>query len=263
MKTVILAGGFGTRIAELTHNIPKPMIEVGGKPLLWHIMSIYSQFDYFEFVIALGYKSEVVKNYFLNFYATNNDLTLDLSKGTTNIHRGNTPQWLIHLVNTGLHTQTGGRIKKIQKWIGNEPFFLTYGDGLSNINITELLEFHKNHGKLATVTGVRPAARFGSLELAGTQVKKFSEKNQSNEGWINGGFFVLEPEIFEYIQDDASVWENACLEKLAHDEELMCYMHDGFWQPMDTLREHRLLESLYSDGSAPWLNGKKQSGTVV
>lgn len=258
MKTVILAGGYGTRISEMTSNIPKPMIEIGGKPLLWHIMNIYAHFEFNEFVLALGYKSEMVKEYFLNFYAINNDLSIDLTTGHTQIHEGNLPNWRVDLIDTGLNTQTGGRIKRLKKWIGNETFFLTYGDGLADIDIQELLDFHKSHGKLATVTGVRPAARFGSLDLSGRNVNSFSEKNQSSEGWINGGFFVLEPEVVEYIQGDETVWEKDCLDRIAKDGELLCFQHEGFWQPMDTLREYRILESLWNSGDAPWKMWEKQ-----
>lgn len=252
MKTVILAGGLGTRLSEMTQQIPKPMVEIGGKPILWHIMNIYGHYGFKEFIVALGYKSEVVKKYFLDFYAINNNLSIDLTTGEKTIHTGKQPNWLIHLIETGLHTQTGGRIKKLQDWVGNEPFFMTYGDGLANINIHELLEFHKSHGKLATVTGVHPPARFGALDLSGNQVVAFSEKNQSKEGWINGGFFVLEPEIFEFIEGDDTVWEKSPIEQLAQEKELACYFHPGFWQPMDTLREYRLLESLWDEGKAPW-----------
>lgn len=252
MKTVILAGGFGTRLSEMTSHLPKPMVEIGGKPILWHIMNIYAHFGFQEFIIALGYKSEVIKEYFLNFYAINNDLTVDLSKGSTRIHDGKQPNWLVHLIETGLNTQTGGRIKRLKKWIGNETFFLTYGDGLADVDIAALLEFHRSHGKLATVTAVHPPARFGALEVSGQNVLAFSEKNQSKEGWINGGFFVLEPEIFEYLQGDETIWEKDALEKIARVKELVCYFHEGFWQPMDTLREYRLLESLWQNGDAPW-----------
>jgi len=252
MKTIILAGGFGTRLAELTANLPKPMVEIGGKPILWHILNSYSAYGYREFIIALGYKSEMIKKYFLDFYAINNDLTLDLSSGNTKILSGKQPDWTLHLVDTGLATQTGGRIKRLQNWVGNETFMLTYGDGLSNVNIPALIAFHQKHKKLATITAVRPSARFGGLVLKDHQVVEFSEKNQANEGWINGGFFVLEPEIFNYIGSDQTIWEKEPLESLANRGQLMAYFHDGFWQPMDTLREQRLLESLWESGLAPW-----------
>jgi glucose-1-phosphate cytidylyltransferase len=252
MKTVILAGGAGSRIAELTATIPKPMVEIGGKPLLWHIMNIYAHYGIEEFVLALGYKSEVIKEYFLNFYAKNNDLTIDLKRGKTVIHEGRQPKWIVDLIDTGLLTQTGGRLKRLEQWLGGQTFMMTYGDGVADINIQELLHFHRSHGKLATITAVRPPARFGGLILEDLQVREFSEKNQSQEGWINGGFFVLEPEVLAYIDGDEVSWEKEPLERLADEGELMAFHHAGFWQPMDTLREKRLLESLWESGRAPW-----------
>lgn len=252
MKAVILAGGFGTRISELTGLVPKPMVEIGGKPMLWHIMNIYAHYGVTEFIIALGYKAEVVKEYFLNFYAFNNDITLDLAKGKTIVHDGKQPAWRIHLVDTGLHTQTGGRIKRLKQWIGDETFLLTYGDGVSDVNIHGLIQFHRSQKKLATVTAVRPSARFGGLMIDEGKVAEFTEKKQSNEGWINGGFFVLEPQVLDYIDDDTSIWERTPLEQLASSNQLSAYCHEGFWQPMDTLREFQLLESLWQSGNAPW-----------
>ena len=252
MKVVILAGGFGTRLAELTANLPKPMVEIGGKPILWHIMNIYAAFGYREFMIALGYKAEVIKKYFLDFYAINNDLSLNFASGETKIHSGKQPDWTVHLIDTGLATQTGGRIKRLKEWIGNETFMLTYGDGLSNVDVKALLAFHASHGLLATVTAVRPSARFGGLVLDQHHVVQFTEKNQANEGWINGGFFVLEPQVLDYIEGDSTLWEREPLEQLAKDGQLMAHFHEGFWQPMDTLREHRLLESLWASGQPPW-----------
>lgn len=252
MKVVILAGGFGTRITEYTHSIPKPMVEIGGKPILWHILNIYSFYGFNEFVIALGYKAEVIKDYFLDFYAINNDLSIDLSTGETAIHKGFRSPWKVHLVDTGLNTQTGGRVKRLKEWVGNETFFLTYGDGVADVNIAELLAFHKKHGKLATITSVRPPARFGALNIQGNHVIEFQEKNQSQEGWFNGGFFVLEPEVFDYIEGDHTMWEKEPLEALAKQRELVTYFHQGFWQPMDTVREHKVLESLWENKQAPW-----------
>ena len=253
MKTVILAGGLGTRLAEETQLRPKPMVEIGGKPMLWHLMNIYSAHGFCEFVVALGYKAECVKDYFLNFSARNNDLTIDLSRGDTTIHRRHQPGWKVHLVDTGLKTETGGRIKRLSEWIGDETFMLTYGDGVANVDIQRLLAFHKSHGKLATVSAVRPPARFGGLHLnGGAQIVEFSEKPQTGEGWINGGFFVLESGVREFIEGDQTIWEREPLEALARQGELMAYYHQGFWQPMDTLREKMLLEKLWSSGHAPW-----------
>ncbi len=253
MKTIILAGGFGTRLSELTSNLPKPMAEIGGKPLLWHIMNIYSSYEFTEFVLALGYKAEVIKEYFLDFYALNSDLSLDLSSGKTTIHHKLQRKWIVHLIDTGLKTATGGRLKRLKEWIGQDTFMMTYGDGLSNVDISKLVDFHKSHKKLATVTAVRPQARFGGLVLNGDCVEDFTEKNELKEGWINGGFFVLEPEVLDYIEDDQTAWEREPLEALARNDQLRAYFHDGFWQPMDTLREHRILESLWESGHAPWV----------
>lgn len=228
------------------------MIEVGGKPLLWHIMNLYAAYGHTEFILALGYKAEVIKEYFLHFFSTNNDLTVDLSTGQTTIHSRERLDWRIHLVDTGMHTQTGGRLKRLQPWIGNEPFLMTYGDGVANIDINALVACHQTHEKLATITAVRPPARFGGLVLENSRVIEFTEKNQSQEGWINGGFFVLEPEVLDLIEGDTTMWEKAPLEILAAKGELTAYHHQGFWQPMDTLREYRLLETLWKSGNAPW-----------
>lgn len=252
MKAIILAGGFGTRLSEMTSSIPKPMVEIGGKPMLWHIMNIYAHHGITEFIIALGYKAEVVKEYFLNFYAINNDISIDLASGKVTVHEGKQPKWTIHLVDTGLNTQTGGRLKRLKSWVGDETFLMTYGDGVSDINITESIKFHKEQKRLATITAVHPIARFGGLEIEGFNVVEFKEKNQSKEGWINGGFFVLEPEVFDFIQDDQTSWEKAPLEYLAAQNQLSAYFHKGFWQPMDTLREQQQLETLWQSGKAPW-----------
>ncbi len=252
MKTVILAGGLGTRISEKSHDRPKPMVEIGGKPILWHIMNLYSSFGFNEFVIALGYRGEVIKDYFLNFFSLNHDVSVDLSSGKVEVHKGSQLEWKVHLIDTGLHTQTGGRLKRLKKWIGNETFMMTYGDGLSDIDLNALVDFHYSHQKLATITAVRPPARFGSLVFEGDRVAQFSEKSQAGEGWINGGFFVLEPEVIDFIEGDQTGWELAPLENLARAGELFSFRHPGFWQPMDTLREQKLLESLWQSGQAPW-----------
>jgi glucose-1-phosphate cytidylyltransferase len=253
MRAVILAGGLGTRISELTGTIPKPMVEVGGKPLLWHIMNIYASHGVTDFVIALGYRAEVIKEYFLNFYAFNNNISIDLGSGKTTIHDGKQPKWQIHLVDTGLKTQTGGRLKRLKEWVGDSTFLLTYGDGVADVNIGELIKFHRSQKRLATVTAVRPPARFGGLVFEGNAVTEFTEKKQSNEGWINGGFFVLEPDVLNYIDDDTTSFEREPLEYLAKNNQLSAYFHKGFWQPMDTLREYQLLESLWQSGKAPWM----------
>lgn len=253
MKAVILAGGFGTRLSEETAARPKPMIEIGGKPILWHIMKIYDCFDVGEFVVALGYRGEIIKDYFLNFYAINNDLSVDLATGNTTIHNGNQPRWTVHLIDTGLTTQTGGRLKRLQKWLdGDQTFFFTYGDGVADLDIRQLLEFHRAHGKLATVTTVRSPARFGRIVFDGDRVADFFEKPQSGEGWINGGFFVLNAGAIDYIGDDTAVWERECVERLLAEGQLMGYRHYGFWSCMDTLKEKNMLEELWASGKAPW-----------
>ncbi len=253
MKAVILAGGFGTRLSEETALRPKPMIEIGGKPILWHIMNIYSAFGINEFFIAAGYKAEVIKEYFLNFYAINNDITIDLSNGKTVVHDGNQPKWKIHIIDTGLYTQTGGRLKRLKKWLeGEETFMFTYGDGVADININELLAFHKLHGKLATVTTVRTPARFGRIGFKGDSIAEFYEKPETGEGWINGGYFILKPQVIDYIENDESIWERDPVEKLAHNGQLMGYRHYGFWSCMDTLKEKNFLEDLWDSGKAPW-----------
>ena len=252
MKVVILAGGFGTRLSEYTESIPKPMVNVGGKPILWHIMNRYASFGHKDFVLALGYKAEVVKNYFLSMRSANSDFTLDMSSGKMEIHDESNVDWKITLVDTGLETMTGGRVKRLQEYLGDEPFMLTYGDGLSDVNFDELFDFHENHGRLVTVTAVRPIARFGELSLEDDIVTSFQEKPQVARGWINGGFFVCQPEIFSYLEDDDSILERDPLEKISQERKLMAFKHDGFWQCMDTKRDKDFLEELWQNKKAPW-----------
>ena len=251
MKVIILAGGFGTRLSEYTNLIPKPMVTIGGKPILWHIMNTYAHFGHNDFYIALGYKSELIKDYFLNYRALNADFTVDLESGDITHHQLESNNWKVTLVNTGADSMTGGRVKRMQSYIGNEPFLLTYGDGVADINLEELLSFHNDHGKMVTVSAVRPAARFGELEMHGNQVSIFQEKPQLHEGWINGGYFVINPEFFELIEGDTTMLEREPLEKVTKAGELMAYKHNGFWHCMDTKRDHELLESLWDQG-APW-----------
>jgi glucose-1-phosphate cytidylyltransferase len=251
VKTVILAGGFGTRLAEETDATPKPMVEIGGSPIVWHIMKIYAAAGFTEFVLALGYRAEVVKHYFLNYYQLMNDLTISAG-GRVEVHDGDPEDWRIHLIDTGIDTQTGGRIKRLESLVSDETFMLTYGDGVADIRCRDLLEFHRSHGRLATVTAVRPPARFGGLVFDGDLVAEFTEKPQIGEGWINGGFFVLEPEVLQYIEGDETIWEREPLERLAADGQLAAFRHDGFWQPMDTLRDVRLLNGLWDSGDVPW-----------
>lgn len=251
MKVIILAGGFGTRLSEYTNLIPKPMVTIGGKPILWHIMNTYAHFGHNDFYIALGYKSELIKDYFLNYRALNADFTVDLESGDITHHQVESNNWKVTLVNTGADSMTGGRVKRMQSYIGNEPFLLTYGDGVADINLEELLSFHNDHGKMVTVSAVRPAARFGELEMHGNKVSNFQEKPQLHEGWINGGYFVINPEFFELIDGDTTMLEREPLEKATKAGELMAYKHNGFWHCMDTKRDHELLESLWDQG-APW-----------
>lgn len=252
MKVVILAGGFGTRLAEETQVKPKPMVEIGGIPVLWHIMKIYASYGFKEFLVALGYKGEVIKEYFLNYRYHASSLTIHLQSGESVIQDAPDEDWVIHLRDTGLHTQTGGRVKQAAEHIGNEPFMLTYGDGVANINLNELLAFHKSHGRLATVTAVRPPARFGGISFDGDFVLSFEEKPQIGEGWINGGFFILEPGVADYIADNNTLFEQEPLEQLAKDGQLAAYRHSGFWQCMDTLRDVRLLNELWQTEQSPW-----------
>jgi len=254
MKVAILAGGVGTRLVEETQDKPKPMVLIGNQPILWHILKHYAHYGHKDFYIALGYKGEVIKRYMVDYCSLSSNLTVDLSDGHVQNHKnGDARQdWKVHLIDTGNATLTGGRIKRLAPFIGNETFMLTWGDGVSNINLDSLLEFHRSHGKLATVTAVRPPARFGRLEIEGNQVINFSEKPQLGEGWINGAFFVLEPKVFDYIDGDTTQWEHEPLERLAADGQLMAYLHDSFWQCMDTLRDKRMLETFWESGKAPW-----------
>ena len=252
MKVVILAGGFGTRLAEYTESIPKPMVPIGGRPILWHIMQHYATFGHKDFFLALGYKAHVVKEYFLNYRALNADITVDLMTGETIPHHLDEVDWRVTLIDTGLQTMTGGRVKRVQPFIKNETFMLTYGDGLANVDLEVLLNFHRKHGKMVTITAVRPAARFGELALAGYQVKSFQEKPQVHEGWINGGFFVIEPRFFELIGNDHTILERDPLERLAKMGELVAFQHHGFWQCMDTKRDRDNLEKLASLKNPPW-----------
>jgi len=252
MKVILLAGGFGTRLAEYTSVIPKPMVQVGGKPILWHIMQTYARFGHKEFYLALGYKAEVIKDYFLNYRALNADFTIDLASGDVLSHQIDSVDWKVTLVNTGDKSMTGGRVKRMKPFIGNETFMLTYGDGIANINLDALLSFHRSHGKMITVSAVRPVARFGELEIKDSLVLNFKEKPQMHDGWINGGFFVIEPRFFDLIADDSTLLEREPLELAAQAGELMAYCHNGFWHCMDTNRDKELLESLWEKG-APWM----------
>lgn len=255
MKVVILAGGLGTRISEESYLKPKPMIEIGDKPILWHIMKIYSHYGFNDFVICLGYKGNLIKEFFDNYYLYMSDVTFDFTDGGhMKVHENVAEPWRVTLVDTGLETQTGGRIKQVQRYIGNKPFMLTYGDGVSDLNLTRLLDFHKSHGKLATMTAVQPGGRYGVLEIDEQQnITCFTEKSKEDGGWINAGFMVLEPGVFNYLSDDDQlVFEREPLEKLASDSQLTAFRHNGFWQCMDTQRDKGKLEQLWEDGEAPW-----------
>jgi len=255
MKTVILAGGFGTRISEESHLKPKPMIEIGGFPIIWHIMKIYEKYNFNEFIICLGYKGYLIKEYFVNYFHHNSDLTIDLSNNNIKIHKKNKDSFKVTLVDTGLNTKTAGRIKMIQEHLNNETFMLTYGDGLIDLNLKELVNFHKNHGKIATVTSVQPAGRFGSLDIKdNNHVTRFIEKPVGDGFWINAGFFVLEPDVFKYLEGnmDSIMWEDSPLENLAKKEQLCSFKHAGFWKCMDALRDKQELESLWQSDNAKW-----------
>ncbi len=253
MKTVILAGGLGTRISEESHLKPKPMIEIGGRPILWHIMKLYAHYGFNEFIVCLGYKGYVVKEYFANYVLHNADLTVDLASGALEYHATNHEPWRVTLVDTGEATMTGGRLKRVAKYLTpGEPFFLTYGDGVSDVDLGALAAFHRQHGKDATITAVAPPGRYGALEIVEGQVDRFIEKPPGDNGLINGGFFVLDPKVVDRIADDSTVWEQQPLEGLAADGQLMAYRHDGFWAAMDTLRDKNQLEALWASGNAPW-----------
>jgi len=252
MKVIILAGGRGTRLAEETSVRPKPMVEIGGKPMLWHIMQIYASYGHKDFLVACGYKGEMIKDYFDKFLAHHSDYFIDLRRGAREVINSNSVDWRVGLIDTGLETMTGGRILRLRKYIGDETFMATYGDCLGDIDVGSLVRFHRGHGRLATITAVRPPARFGGLVLDGDRVLEFTEKPQTGEGWINGGFFVFEPGVYNYLKDDQTILEREPLELLAADGQLMVFRHTGFWQPMDTLREKQLLESLWDGGQAPW-----------
>lgn len=252
MKAVILAGGLGTRIAEETSLRPKPMIEVGGKPILWHIMKMFSSHGVNQFVICCGYKGYVIKEYFANYFLHMSDVTFDMSNNSLQIHQKNAEPWKVTLIDTGENTLTGGRLKRVRQYLGEEDFCFTYGDGVGDVNITELIAFHKAHGKQATVTAVQPPGRFGALEMEGTSVSNFIEKPHGDGMYINGGFFVLSPKVIDLIDNDSTIWERKPLETLANSNQLEAFKHIGFWQPMDTLRDKQLLEKLWADGNAPW-----------
>ena len=254
MKAVILAGGFGTRISEESHLKPKPMIEIGEQPILWHIMKIYSSFGITDFIICCGYKQHIIKEYFANYYIHNSDVTFDFSDGgRMEVHRGKADPWKVTLVDTGLNTMTGGRVKRIEEYIDGEPFLLTYGDGVSDVDIKKLIDFHKKTGKFATLTAIQPGGRFGALDITndGT-IHGFSEKKKEDGGWINGGFMVMEPAVFEYIDGDSTVLERDPLERLAAEGQLAAYQHDGYWQCMDAQKDKESLEALWASGKAPW-----------
>ncbi len=252
MKTILLAGGFGTRLSEYTESIPKPMVRIGRKPILWHIMKTYAYFGHKDFYVALGFKAEVIKEYFLNYHTLNADFTVDLGDGTVTPHQIDEIDWKVTLVETGLESMTGGRVRRMRTYIGNETCLLTYGDGLSNVDLNQLITFHKSHGKMVTITAVHPGARFGELELKGEKVTSFLEKPQTAQGWINGGYFVIEPEFFDLIDGDQTILEREPLERAAQMGELIAFRHNDFWQCMDTKRDLDNLEEFWRTGKAPW-----------
>lgn len=254
MKVVILAGGLGTRISEETYLKPKPMIEIGGKPIIWHIMKLYSSHGINDFIICLGYKGYTIKEYFANYYMHQSDVTFDLANNSTTIHNTHSEQWRVTLIDTGEHTQTGGRLQRVREYLHNETFCFTYGDGVSNVDITKLFHFHKSHKKFATLTAIQPPGRFGAVEIRGgdNAVLSFREKPAGDGSWVSGGFFILEPEVFEYLEGDDTIWERQPLETLAANNQLSAYFHEGFWYAMDTQRDKFRLEELWASGSAPW-----------
>ena len=252
MKAVILAGGLGTRISEETQIRPKPMVEIGGKPILWHIMKIYSAHGVNDFIICLGYKGYMVKEYFANYFLHMSDVTFDMANNSMHVHQKNVEPWRVTLVDTGEHTMTGGRLRRVRPYLGDEDFCMTYGDGVSDVDVSALIAFHKKNARLATLTATQPPGRFGALDFSGDLIRSFKEKPQGDSSWINGGFFVLSPKVIDYIENDATTWEREPMERLAAEQQLAAYRHDGFWQPMDTLRDKSQLEALWQSGQAPW-----------
>ena len=252
MKAVILAGGLGTRISEETYLKPKPMVEIGGKPILWHIMKIYSHYGINEFIICLGYKGYIIKEYFANYFLHMSDVTFDMSNNSMEVHQQHTEPWKVTLVDTGSESMTGGRLKRVAPFLNNKPFCFTYGDGVSDVNLHKLIAHHNQQGALATMTAIQPPGRYGSLDISDGYIKRFQEKPKGDGAWINGGFFVLEPGVIEYIQGDDTSWEGKPLARLAHEGRLCAFRHDGFWQAMDTLRDKVKLEELWQSGAAPW-----------
>jgi glucose-1-phosphate cytidylyltransferase len=252
MKVVLLAGGLGTRISEETQVKPKPMVEIGSRPVLWHIMKIYSAYGINDFIVCLGYKGYVIKEYFANYFLHMSDVTFDMAANSMTVHEAKAEPWRVTLVNTGEDTMTGGRLRRVRDFVGDEEFCFTYGDGVADVDITKLVAFHRNEGRLATMTATQPPGRFGAIELNGARVDRFIEKPRGDGNWINGGFFVLSPKVIDYIEGDGTFWENDPLERLAAENQLSAYLHGGFWHPMDTLRDKLYLEDLWSRGKAPW-----------
>ena len=252
MKTVILAGGFGTRLSEETSILPKPMVQIGGRPIIWHIMKMYSSHGFNEFIICLGYRGDVIKEFFMNYFMLQSDLKIDMESNNIEVLNRNVEPWKITLVDTGQNTMTGGRIKRIKEYIGNETFFLTYGDGVSDIDFDKLLDFHKSQKTYATLTAVQPPGRYGAFTLNSDKIASFREKPKGDSAWINGGFFVLEPQIFDYIEKDSTIWEREPMERLAYEGKLSAYKHEKYWQSMDSLRDKNVLEEVWSSGNPPW-----------